>query len=92
MEPLNPNRKSKKSLNQDEGEGGNATLPQPPSHGGQGGGHKQVLHDEMVQLAQVLYSCAKDPMAVSIVGTKSRAISWLLTVLQHVLRNKYQLL
>ncbi|XP_038069719.1 cilia- and flagella-associated protein 54-like [Patiria miniata] len=67
MDPLNPSRKSKKPYSHTD----DSSIADGPAHS-QTRSQTPVprstlpLNDEMVQLAEVLYSCAKDPMAESV--------------------------
>ncbi|XP_070557793.1 cilia- and flagella-associated protein 54-like [Ptychodera flava] len=69
MEPLNPNRKFKKAVShvdessQNEGVGG---LPQPPTQASQRSAAAASHHDDMINLAELLYSCTREPDGVQV--------------------------
>ncbi|XP_071809881.1 cilia- and flagella-associated protein 54-like isoform X2 [Asterias amurensis] len=67
MDPLNPARKSKKPYSHAE-DSSIADGPSQPLPRSQTPQQRSALplNDDMVQLAEVLYSCAKDPMAESV--------------------------
>ncbi|XP_071490299.1 cilia- and flagella-associated protein 54-like [Diadema antillarum] len=66
MEPLNPNRKSKKSHSQvdETSQGEHPALPLPQAAGG--GQGSVSMQDHWVHLAEVLQSCSKDLLAESV--------------------------
>ncbi|XP_077980140.1 cilia- and flagella-associated protein 54-like [Glandiceps talaboti] len=69
MEPLNPNRKYKKTVSHadesSQSEGGVGGLPPPPTQAS----HRSTMvphHDDMIHLAELLYLCVKEPIGAAI--------------------------